>query len=109
MPLGIKPTVDFAFKKIFGSPENVPVLVGLLNAILRLASPIVQAEILNPFSYQDFAEDKLVVLDIRARDAEGRWFNSNRRSPPSKQSRPRRRTESCMTRGKRRSETMPGP
>jgi hypothetical protein len=42
MPLGIKPIVDFAFKKIFGSPENVPVLIGLLNAILRLPSPIVQ-------------------------------------------------------------------
>ena len=36
MPLGIKPIVDFVFKKVFGSPENVPVLIGLLNAILRL-------------------------------------------------------------------------
>ena len=71
MLLGIKPTVDFAFKKIFGSPENVPVLIGLLNAILRLANPIVHVEILNPFSYQEFAEDKLIVLDIRARDAAG--------------------------------------
>ena len=75
MPLGIKPTVDFAFKRIFGSPENVPVLIGLLNAILRLPSPIVHAEILNPFSYQDFASDKLIVLDIRIRDSEGRWYN----------------------------------
>jgi hypothetical protein len=24
--LGIKPTVDFAFKKIFGTPESAPVL-----------------------------------------------------------------------------------
>jgi len=23
MALGIKPTVDFVFKKVFGSPENV--------------------------------------------------------------------------------------
>ena len=75
MSLGIKPIVDFAFKKVFGSPENAPVLIGLLNAILRLPSPVVQVEILNPFSYQDFADDKLVVLDIRARDSEGRWFN----------------------------------
>lgn len=75
MPLGIKPTVDFAFKKIFGSPENVSILVGLLNAILNLKSPIVHVDILNPFSYQDFEEDKLVVLDIRARDSSGRLLN----------------------------------
>jgi hypothetical protein len=69
MSLGIKPTVDFVFKKVFGSPENIPVLIGLLNAILKLAHPIVHVEILNPFSYQEFAEDKLVVLDVRARDS----------------------------------------
>jgi predicted transposase/invertase (TIGR01784 family) len=75
MALGIKPTVDFAFKKIFGSPENVRSLIGLLNAILELPSPITDVEILNPFSYQDFAEDKLIVLDVRARDATGRLLN----------------------------------
>jgi len=75
MLLGIKPTVDFVFKKIFGSPENIPVLIGLLNAILKLAHPIVHVEILNPFSYQEFADDKLIVLDVRARDSAGRWLN----------------------------------
>jgi len=75
MPLGINPTVDFAFKKIFGSPENAPVLIRLLNAILDFPCPIAHVEILNPFSYQDFAEEKLVVLDIRARDSAGRWLN----------------------------------
>ena len=75
MPLGIKPTVDFAFKKIFGSPENVQTLMGLLNAILELPHPITHVTILNPFSYQEFAEDKLIVLDIRARDSDGRRLN----------------------------------
>ncbi len=75
MSLGIKPTVDFAFKKIFGSPENVQVLIGLLNAILQLSEPIEQVTILNPFNYQEFANDKLIVLDIRARDLNGRWMN----------------------------------
>ena len=75
MLLGIKPTVDFVFKKVFGSPENTPVLIGLLNAILKLVHPIVHVEILNPFSYQEFADEKLVVLDIRARDSSGRWLN----------------------------------
>ena len=50
-------------------------LIGLLNAILRLPQPIVHVQILNPFSYKDFADDKLIVLDIRARDSAGRWLN----------------------------------
>lgn len=75
MTLGIKPIIDFVFKKVFGSPENVTVLIGLLNAILKLARPIVHVEILNPFSYQEFADAKQVVLDVRARDSDGRWLN----------------------------------
>lgn len=75
MPLGIKPTVDFAFKKIFGSPENVAALIGLLNAILDLKRPIASVEILNPFNYQEFAEGKLIVLDVRCRDLDGRLLN----------------------------------
>jgi len=75
MPLGIKPTVDFAYKKIFGTPENSPALVGLANAVLAPDEQIVEVQILNPFNYQDFADDKLIVLDIRARDAAGRWLN----------------------------------
>jgi hypothetical protein len=53
MPLGIRPTVDFAFKKIFGSPQNSAALIGLLNAILGFEQPIVSVIILNPFSYQE--------------------------------------------------------
>jgi predicted transposase/invertase (TIGR01784 family) len=75
MILGIKPTVDFAFKKIFGSPQNVAALIGLLNAILDLKKPIVSVEILNPFSYQEFADSKLIVLDVRCRDSTGRYLN----------------------------------
>ena len=75
MPLGIKPTVDFAFKKIFGSPENVHALIGLLNAILDSSEPITEVEILNPFNYQEFVGDKQIILDVRARDSSGRWLN----------------------------------
>ncbi len=75
MPLGIKPLVDFVFKKIFGSPENVVALIGLLNAILTLRHPIQAVEIRNPFSYQEFADSKLIVLDVRCRDSAGRYLN----------------------------------
>ncbi|MCA9222509.1 MAG: Rpn family recombination-promoting nuclease/putative transposase, partial [Planctomycetales bacterium] len=75
MPLGIRPTVDFAFKMIFGSPRNSLALMGLLNAILDLEQPVVSVDILNPFSHQEFADSKQVVLDVRCRDSAGRWLN----------------------------------
>ena len=75
MPLGIRPTVDFAFKKIFGSPQNSAALIGLLNAILDFEHPVVAVEVLNPFSYQEFSESKLIVLDVRCRDSAGRGLN----------------------------------
>lgn len=58
MPLGIRATVDFAFKMIFGSPRNSLALMRLLNAILDLERPVVAVDVLNPFSYQEFADSK---------------------------------------------------
>jgi predicted transposase/invertase (TIGR01784 family) len=75
MPLGIDPTVDYAFKKLFGDPDNSDLLIHLLNAVLTPDSPIVEAEILNPFNDKQFAEDKQSILDIKARDARGTWYN----------------------------------
>jgi len=75
IPLGIKAFVDFAFKKIFGSPENSAALIGLLNAILELEHPITEVTILNPYNIQEFQTAKLVVLDVKARDSSGRLFN----------------------------------
>ena len=42
VPIGIRPTNDFAFKKTFGTPANKLALVSLLNAILELRNPIVE-------------------------------------------------------------------
>ncbi len=75
MPLGIRPTVDFAFKKTFGDPNNRLTLISLLNAILQLPSAIVDVTIENPFNYQDFLDDKLSILDVKAKDASGSIFN----------------------------------
>ena len=75
MPLGIKAYVDFAFKKMFGSPENSIALIGILNAILELPQPITDVTILNPFTYQEFETAKMVVLDVKAKDLTGRIFN----------------------------------
>ena len=49
MPLGIDPTVDYVFKRLFGDPQNSDLLIHLLNAVLELPTPIEFVEILNPF------------------------------------------------------------
>ena len=74
-PPGIDPTVDYAFRKIFGDPKNSDVLIHVLNPVLEFRSPITEVEILNPFIDKEFEDDKLAILDIKARDIQGRWFN----------------------------------
>jgi len=74
-PIGIRPTNDFAFKKTFGSPENKVALISLLNAILTLPVPIVDVTIENPYNWQDFQNDKLSILDIRAVDQRGAIYD----------------------------------
>ena len=75
MPLGIRPINDFAFKKTFGTAENRVVLISLLNAILKPESPIVEVTLENPFNLQDFKDDKLSVLDVKAVDRSGAIYD----------------------------------
>ncbi len=64
-PLGISPTNDFAYKKVFGSQANSLALISLLNAILNLPRRIASVTIQNPFNYQDFYEDNCRCLILR--------------------------------------------
>jgi predicted transposase/invertase (TIGR01784 family) len=75
MPLGIDPKVDFAFKMMLGNPEHPAVTIHFLNAMLRPAAPVVEVQILNPLLGKERSAAKLVVLDVRARDSQGRIFN----------------------------------
>ena len=45
-----------------------------MNAILDLQQPIVSVVFLNPFSFKDFEDDKLVCVDVKATDQVGRVF-----------------------------------
>ena len=72
--IGIEALVDFAFKKVFGSPGNEIVLIELLNALLVLKSPIAKVQIRNPYNDKDFEDDKLSILDLRAEDEQGRIY-----------------------------------
>ena len=77
MIIGIDPKVDYVFKRLFGREQNAPLLIHLLNAILQFqpGSRIASLQILNPFHDKENLDDKLSVLDIKARDESGRLFN----------------------------------
>ncbi len=77
MRLDIDPNVDYAFKKLFGSEANTDLLIDLLHAVLRPPPGrlITEVELLNPFSDRDALDDKLSVLDVKARDQGGRQFH----------------------------------
>ena len=76
MRVGIKPTVDVVFKRLFGSPDCRELTMDFLNALLPLAglSGVSELEILNPFRLSEFAGDKEIAVDVRARDTSGREF-----------------------------------
>jgi predicted transposase/invertase (TIGR01784 family) len=76
MPPNIDPREDYVFKRLFGSEEHTGVLASLLNAVLQFpAGRVVRGlELLNPFTLKAYAEDKLSVFDIKARDDPGRLF-----------------------------------
>ncbi len=71
----INPRVDFAFKKLFGSEENKDLLLALLNAILSENERIAEVILSNPYNLADYRAGKMSILDIKARDELGRWFN----------------------------------
>ncbi len=75
MRIGIRPINDFAFKKVFGTIANKLALISFLNAVLCLRIPIVDVTIANPYNLQDFIDDKLSILDIKAIDANGAIYD----------------------------------
>ena len=75
MTYRITPRVDLAFKKIFGVEENKDLTVSLINAILTSEDQVSDIILLNPYNSQNFANDKLSILDIKAQAADGRRIN----------------------------------
>src|SRR5215468_2992914 len=77
MILNVDPTVDFAFKYLFGRESTVSILADLLDGVLDPPPEhcIRDLELLNPFNSKEALDDKLSILDIKARDQSGRQFN----------------------------------
>ena len=72
----IDPKIDCVFKALLGSEENRNLLIHFLNAVLKqdLSEPIVWVDILNPYNDKEFVDDKLSVVDIKARDSQDRIY-----------------------------------
>ncbi len=75
MKTGIHPCVDYVFKKLYGSEDTALLLVSLLNAIVGLTRPVTGVQIVLPQADNAFAEDKLAIGDIKARDQGNRQFH----------------------------------
>ena len=72
----INPRTDFAFKRIFGSDSDTSKLISLLNAVLQAdgAKSITEIKILNPYNGSQIPLLKESYLDLRARDASGKYY-----------------------------------
>jgi predicted transposase/invertase (TIGR01784 family) len=69
------PLVDFVFKRIFGNEEDKDLLIDFLNSILQFPIPVNSVEILNPYIDKSALDDKLSILDIKARLNNGELVN----------------------------------
>jgi len=71
MPSGIDPTVDYAFKRLFGHETTRELLVDLLNAV-HAGKRVRDVTLRNPFSGKASPTDKATIYDICATDQGGR-------------------------------------
>ena len=71
----INPLVDFAFKKLFGVEENKDILISLINSIVSEEDHVEDLTLLNPYNEKNFRDDKMSILDIKARNQSGKYYN----------------------------------
>jgi len=71
----LNPKVDFAFKKLFGSEENKDILIAFINSILSEDQQISDIILKNPYNIASYKKDKMSILDIKAVDEKGIWYD----------------------------------
>lgn len=76
MRTGIDPTVDYAFKRVFATEENAPLLIHFLNAVLdpEPSKRVAAIDLLTTINDRQTADDKVTLVDLRVRDSSGRHF-----------------------------------
>ncbi len=65
----INPIVDCVFKALLGSEKNKNLLIHFLNAVTGLQGDetITDVVIMNPYNEREFMDDKLSIVDIKAK------------------------------------------
>nr|WP_206154652.1 Rpn family recombination-promoting nuclease/putative transposase [Clostridium beijerinckii] len=71
----LNPKVDFAFKKLFGSEENKDILISFINSMLSENQQIKDVHLKNPYNIANYRKDKMSILDIKAVDEKGTWYD----------------------------------
>lgn len=71
----INPKVDFAFKKLFGSEENKDLLQSFINSVLTPEEQVQDIVLKNPYNISNYVQGKMSILDIKAVDEKGRWYD----------------------------------
>ena len=69
---------DFIFRKLFGDEKNKDILISFLNAVMELddSRKLEDIELVDGTElYKESIDDKLGILDIRARTAYGEHIN----------------------------------
>jgi predicted transposase/invertase (TIGR01784 family) len=72
----IDPKIDCVFKALLGSEDNKDLLIHFLNAVLghELGAPVTDVVIRDPHNGKESLNDKLSIVDVKAKDASGRLF-----------------------------------
>ncbi|WP_010235130.1 Rpn family recombination-promoting nuclease/putative transposase [Clostridium arbusti] len=71
----LNPKVDFAFKKLFASPENKDLLISFINSMLSEHEQISDIQLKNPYNIANYRKGKMTILDIKAVDEKGVWYD----------------------------------
>ena len=69
------PKIDLVFRKLFGSKENKDILLSFINAVLDREPEIKNLELKNPYNLADYLQGKMSILDIKAVDEAGTWYD----------------------------------
>ena len=71
----LNPKIDFVFRRLFGSEENKDLLISLINSVVEPTPHIVDVTIKNPFNLAAYRDAKESILDIKAIDRDGTWYD----------------------------------
>ena len=69
----LNPKNDYAFKQIFGQERSKPILIDMLNAVLKsqIHKPIVDLSFLSPFQEPEVLARKQSIVDVLCKDQDG--------------------------------------